>query len=76
MEKLRYNVEAGFLVENRLSQEMTKKMAKDIIESHPEIKTNLVPGVKTDKLNGIQKVQVKLRLISLRYLPIDDSVKY
>ena len=76
MEKIRYNVEAAFLIENRLSQEMTKKMAKDIIESHPDIKTNLVPGLKTEKLNGVQKVQVRLRLISLRYLPIDDSVKY
>ncbi len=48
MEKLRYNVEAAFLIENRESQEMTKKMAKDIIESHPEIKTNLIPGLKTE----------------------------
>ena len=53
LEKMRYNIETAFLIENRHSQEAAKKMAKDIIEKHPDINSNLIPGAKTEKLNGL-----------------------
>ncbi len=36
----------------------------------------MVPGAKTDQLSQIERVSVTLRLLSLRYLPVDDSQKF
>lgn len=72
LEKMRFDVESAFLRENHASQEVSKRIAKDIMLHQPNIITNLVPGAKTDELNQIERVWVTLRLVSLRYLPVAD----
>ena len=73
LEKMRYDIESAFLRDHYQSLEFAKTLAKNIISQGAQFNTALVPNAKTSQYNKLKKVQVSMKLVQLRYLPVDDE---